>query len=146
MNAIDFPSGENAGSISSRTEANSFSAGGEFFWRIRSSGKRQILASRFCTTYASRAPLDGIVIRPEAPSKAKGASAPRPSIVTCLSSPVLIAPPPYTMVRLSGFHANVVIGTDAADGRQEGCCLTHEVVAARGCLAHGAPPCFRCGN
>src|SRR3954468_1493480 len=39
-NAIDFPSGEIAGSISSRTEANSFSGGGEFAWRVRSNGRR----------------------------------------------------------------------------------------------------------
>ena len=63
------------------------------------------------STYASRPPFGAIAIWSDAPSRTKGASAPRPSIVTCRSSPVLIAPPPYTMVRLSGFHANVVIGT-----------------------------------
>ena len=37
-------------------------------------------------------------------------------MVTCFSSPVLIAPPPYTMVMLSGFHAHVVIETAPACG------------------------------
>ena len=78
--------------------------------RVRSSRKRQMLVSRFCSTYASRPLLGAMVIWSDAPSKTKGAGEPRPSIVTCLSSPVLMAPPPYTIVRLSGFHANVVIG------------------------------------
>src|SRR5215470_17882912 len=69
-----------------------------------------MLASRFCSTYASRAPLWAIVISSDAPSKAKRASVLRPSTVTSLSSPVLTGPPLYTIDRLSGFHANVVIG------------------------------------
>src|SRR5215831_18643313 len=77
-----------------------------------------------------------MVIWSDAPSNAKGASVRRPSIVTCLSSPVLIAPPPYTIVRLSGFHANAVIGTGLVTsnfGFPRGCGTTQSSYVAPFC-------------
>ena len=111
-NAIDFPSGENR-------RIHLLANGGEQFF-----GSRRVLLAN---PVQRQAPDVGIeilqhvrqpgAVRARSRSgrmrllKRKAQASRRPSMVTCLSSPVLIAPPPYTMVRLSGFHANVVIGT-----------------------------------